>query len=126
MSSLVLICVLPTSLLNKIITLSPCKCLLLHILCVCVRSLSCSTLLQHMDCSPPGSSVHGIFQARILEWVDISISRGSSRHRDQTHISFLAGGFFNTEPPGKPNTIQLHTSGKNIFCSSLLLFTVAL
>ena len=50
-----------------------------------------------MDCSPPGSSVHGILQARILEWVAISYSRGSSRPRDQTHISrfsALAGGFF--------------------------------
>ena len=51
-----------------------------------------------MDCSPPGSSVHGIFQARILEWVPISFSRGSSQS-----VSFaLAGGFFTTEPPEKP------------------------
>jgi len=42
-----------------------------------------------MDGSPPGSSVHGIFQARILEWVAISYSRGSSRPRDQTHISCI-------------------------------------
>ena len=42
-----------------------------------------------MDCSPPGSSVHGIFQARILEWVAISSSRGSSCPRDQTHLSCL-------------------------------------
>ena len=35
-----------------------------------------------MDCSPPGSSIHGIFQARVLEWVAISFSRGSSRHKD--------------------------------------------
>ena len=44
-----------------------------------------------MDCSPPGSSVHGIFQARILEWVIISFSRRSSPPRDQTWISCLAG-----------------------------------
>jgi len=49
-----------------------------------------------MGCSPPGSSVHGISQARILEWVAISFSR-SSRPRDQTHVSCLAGGFFTTE-----------------------------
>ena len=40
-----------------------------------------------MDCSPPGSSVHGISQARILEWIAISFSRGSSWPSDQTHIS---------------------------------------
>ena len=45
-----------------------------------VQSLqSCLTLWDPMDCSPPGSSVHGILQARILEWVAISSSRGSSR-----------------------------------------------
>ena len=43
-----------------------------------------------MDCSLPGSSVRGIFQARILEWVAISYSRGSSLFRDQTHISFIS------------------------------------
>ena len=42
-----------------------------------------------MDCSPQGSSIHGIFQARILEWVGISFSRGSPQPRDQTHISCL-------------------------------------
>ena len=43
---------------------------------------SCPTLCNPMDCSLPGSSVHGIFQARILEWVDISFSRASSPPRD--------------------------------------------
>ena len=43
---------------------------------------SCPTLCDPMDCSPPGSSVHGIFQARVLEWVAISFSRGSSQPRD--------------------------------------------
>ena len=64
-----------------------------------------------MDCSPPGSSVHGILQARILEWVAISSSRGSSRPRAQTWVSVLAGGFFTAEPPGKPYLLQflLHT-----------------
>ena len=42
-----------------------------------------------MDCSPPGSSVHGISQARILEWVAISFSRGSSRPRDGTYVSCI-------------------------------------
>ena len=51
---------------------------------------SCHTLCDCMDCSPPGSSVHGIFQARILEWVAICFSRGSSQPRDQTHISCIS------------------------------------
>ena len=56
-----------------------------------------------MDCGPSGSSVHGILQARILKWVAISFSRGSSPPSDWTHIS-LAGGFFTIVPPGKPHT----------------------
>ena len=55
-----------------------------------------------MDCSPPGSSVYGIFQARILEWVAISFSRRSSWLRDWTHISCTANRFFTSEPPGNP------------------------
>ena len=47
-----------------------------------------------MDYNPPGSSVHGILQARILEQVAIHFSRWSSQSRDQTHISHIAGGFF--------------------------------
>ena len=54
---------------------------------VCAQS--CSPLCDPMDCSPPGSSVHGIFQARILEWLAISSSRGSSRLRDRTHVSCI-------------------------------------
>ena len=56
--------------------------------------------------APPGSAVHGILQARILEWVAISSSRESSQPRDQTQVSpvspALAGIFFTTEPPGTP------------------------
>ena len=55
---------------------------------------SCPTLCDPMDCSPPGSSVHEIFQARILEWVAISFSRGSFPPRDRTHISQIADRFF--------------------------------
>ena len=50
---------------------------------------SCPTLCNPMECSPPGSSVHGIFQARILEWVAIPLSRGSSQPRDQTQVSCI-------------------------------------
>ena len=51
-------------------------------------------LCDPMDCSPPGSSVHGILQARILEWVAIPFSRGSSQPRDRTLVSYIAGRFF--------------------------------
>ena len=53
----------------------------------------CLTLCDPMDYSLPGSSFHGILQARILEWVAISFSRGSSQSRDQTWVSHMAGGF---------------------------------
>ena len=68
--------------------------------CVCVCGQLCLTLCDPMDCSPQGSSVHGISQARILEWVAISFSRGSSWPMDQTCVSCIAGRFFTTEPPG--------------------------
>ena len=55
-----------------------------------------------VDNSPPGSSAHGILQARILEWVAISSCRGSSQPRDRTCVSCIAGKFLTTEPPGKP------------------------
>ena len=64
-------------------------------------------LCNPMDCSLPGSSVHEIFQARILEWVAISYSRRSSRPRDWTHISrssSIADGFFTAEPYYGSNT----------------------
>ena len=54
----------------------------------------CPTLCDPMDCSPPGSSVHGILQARRLEWVAMPSSRGSSQPRDRTQVSRIAGGFF--------------------------------
>ena len=52
------------------------------------------TLCDPMDCSLPGSSVHGISQARILEWVAVSFSRGSSRPRNQTCISYITGEYY--------------------------------
>ena len=55
---------------------------------------SCPTLCDPMDSSPPGSTVHGIFQARILEWATISFSRGSSQPRDQTQVSRTTGRRF--------------------------------
>ena len=75
-------------------------------MCVCVQSLqSCLNLCDLVDYSLPGSSVHGVLQARTLEWVAVPASRGSSWPRDRTCIlcvSCTAGGLFTTEPPGKP------------------------
>ena len=62
--------------------------------CCCLGAKSCLTLCNPMDCSLPGSSVHGISQARILEWVAMSFSKGSSQHRNQTWVSCIAGRFF--------------------------------
>ena len=89
---------------------------------VCAQSLSCVWL-----CSPQGSSVHGIFQARILEWVTISSSRESSPPRDQTRIScvFCIGKwFFSTEPPGNPLCLKypIKTLRRSLLCLFLSLF----
>ena len=62
---------------------------------------SCPTLGDSVDCSLPGSSVHGIFQARILEWVAISFSRCFPDPGIEAKSPALAGGFFTTDPPGK-------------------------
>ena len=66
-----------------------------------------ATLCDPLNCSLPGSSVHGISQARILECIAISFSKGSSWPRDWTHESRMAGGCFTTEPLGKPKTIYV-------------------
>ena len=55
----------------------------------------CPILYDPMDYSPPGSSIHGILQARILVWVSISFSRWSSQPRDRTQVSRIAGRLFN-------------------------------
>ena len=78
---------------------------------MCAQPLqSCPALCDPMDCSPPGSSVPGILQARILEWVAMPSSRGSSQPRDQTHVSFIsciASGFFSLLKPTVPYTFTL-------------------
>ena len=59
--------------------------------CVCAKSFqSCLTLCDPMDCSPPGFSIHGILQARTLEWVAMPSSRGSFQHRDQIRSSYVS------------------------------------
>ena len=65
-----------------------------YIMCVCLVTQSCLTLCDPMDYSPPGSSVHGDSPDKILEWVAILFSRGSSLARVQTQVSRITGRFF--------------------------------
>ena len=83
----------------------------------------CPTLCGLMDSSPPSSSVHGISQVQILEWVAVPSSRGSSWPRDRTCDSYIAGIFFTAEPPGKPPANM--TDGQNFeahYCISIQSF----
>ena len=74
-----------------------------HYAWVQAKSLqSCPTLCNSMDCSLPGFSIHGILQARILEWVATPFSRGSSRPRDRTRVSALRAAALPSEPPKAP------------------------
>ena len=70
--------------------------------CCCLIAKTCVTLWAIMDYTPSGSSIHRISQARILEGSTIPFSRGSSQPKDQTYISYTAGRFCTTKPPGKP------------------------
>ena len=94
------------------------------------------TLCNPMDYSLPGSSVHGIFQARVLEWVAISFSRGSSQPRDRSGFPELQADALPSEPPGKPILciavcICLHLPSGNhkfafLFCNSVSFFCLLL
>ena len=87
--------------------------------CVCVHTQVSQlgpTLCGPMNYSPPGSSAHGIFQAKVLEWVAISFSRGFSQPRiDPVFLvsPALAGEFFTDELPGKPPDVKSRLIGKN-------------
>ena len=77
---------------------------------------SCLILCNSMDYSTPGSSVHGIFQARILEWVDIPFFRGFSWLRDQTWIFCMQVNYLPSEPPGSPSPLRMALrEGQNCF-----------
>ena len=66
-----------------------------------VRAQLCPTVCNPMNCSPPGSSVHGVLQARILEWVaPVGSPRGSSQPKGAVYVSCIAGGFLTAEPLG--------------------------
>ena len=79
-------------LLSAILSFCWCCC------CCCLVTKSSWTLCNPMDCSPPGSSVHGIFQARILEWLPFPSPEDLPWPRDRTQVSCLAGRLFITEP----------------------------
>ena len=83
----------------------------LYFLCSCSVAQLYPTLCDPMDCSPPGSSVHGILQARILEWVPFP-PPGDLPHPGSEPVSLvsptLAGEFFTTGPPKKPYLYLLH------------------
>ena len=96
-------------------------------LCVCAITQSYPTLGDPIDCSLPGSSVHGILQARILEWDAISYSRGPSQPRDRTNVpcvsligrQILYYLLFTTEPPWKPFTdlLFIYLAAPGLICS---------
>ena len=73
--------------------------------CGCVCAQLCLILWDPVGHSLPGSSVHEIFQARILEWAAISFSRGSSWPRNGTHVSCIGRWIFTTAPPRKPSIL---------------------
>ena len=73
---------------------------------VCVLRITCLTFFNPVDCSPPGSSLHEIFRARVLEWVAMPSSSGTSPSRDWTCAPCIAGGFFTNELGGRRNTTR--------------------
>ena len=81
---------------------------------VCAQSVSHVWLCDPIDCTPPGSSVHGIFQARILKWVTISHSRGSAWPRDRTHVCCISC-------IGKTSSLPVHHLGSHHFIRLLCI-----
>ena len=77
----------------------------------------CPTLCDPTDCSPPGFSVHGISQARILKWVVISSSRGSSRPRDKTQVSCIAGTSFSIWATREAQPAEILREGVDVLVS---------
>ena len=73
----------------------------------CLVAQLCPTFCDPMDRSPPGSSAHGISQARILEWVAVPFSRRSFQPRDQTQVPCIAGRFFTAEPLGNDSQVSV-------------------
>ena len=86
------------------------------ITCYVLAAQLCLTFCDPMDCSPPGSSVHGISLARILEWIAIPFSRGSSQPRDQTQVSSIANGILTVWATREvPNNVLSSTYNTNSY-----------
>ena len=83
--------------------------------CCCLVAQSCLTLCNPMDCSPPCFSVHGISQARILEWVPFPSLGDLPNPGIECVFPALAGGFFTFEPPGKPKVV-IKAGGSQLRC----------
>ena len=93
---------------------------------VALRKWSCSVVSNSLRlCSLSGSSVHGIFQARVLEWVAISFSRGSSWPRDQTGSPALQADALPSEPPGKPQYVALDKDESCLLINMVALYKVS-
>ena len=98
---------------------------------LCLVAQSCPTLCEPVDASPPGSSVHGILQGRILEWVAIPFSRGSSQPRDWTQVSRIAGRFFTDwatreAPLSVSDCTVLLTTGRYFSCTDAWMNSLSL
>ena len=93
-----------------------------HSCCCCLVTKLCLTLCNPMDYSPLGSSVHDILQARILEWVAISFSKGSCWPRDRIHIACIAGRFLPLCHQGSPILTLPSKENKWMFRLSVILF----
>ena len=78
---------------------------------------SCLTLCNPMDCSPPGSSIHGIFQARILEWIAILFSRASFQPRDRTQVLHITGRLYTLW--ARESIIKLLTNSEKSKCKGV-------
>ena len=98
--------------------------------CCCSVAHLHLTLREPRDCSPSGSFVNGIFHTRILELVAIFFSRGSSRPRDQIHISCCSRQVSTIETPGKPPSTEIthleNLTAKTYFCHGILLVSICL
>ena len=93
--------------------------------CVCAKLLQgCPTLCNPMNHDPPGSSLYGLLQARILEWVVMASSRGSSRHRDQSQASYLTVLAGDSLPPVPPSSSHIG-SGMRFLVAFTLTYNLA-
>ena len=81
------------------------------------------TLYNSMDCSSPGSFVHGILQARILEWIAVPFSKGSSPPRDQTQLSCLAGRFFSIRATREATAVSPRSSQQTSLAAGKISFS---